>query len=163
MKITKKRFVNCFIIFVSYLSLSSVLLAYRPTYFERCSRKQNSLSYFLKEKLIQEEMASLGFDMSFDYPPGKAYKNFELKLIESKYLATTTAMISNRCSFGVSQLSNEVNIYCAYHGNSHGCWLSENLSSSSYFLNRYSNHSHYSLVYCIAAIIISGIITSLKS
>lgn len=123
---TKK--IRDIIFIIILISISTKLFAYRPGYNSRCESYQYDLSRIIIYNYSYNENITIK-----DTFPGTEFENLCKKLSEKKYLDKPVDYPTKDCSYGITIISGDPQIYCKYHGNAKNCSRFESMSVNKYY------------------------------
>ena len=132
------------------------LFAFRPGPAARCGYYQGELygkiwKYFADAQIDNNDIKPIF--------PGKEFEDFYNKLLEKKYFDKPLYKHTRECSYGLTIVNDDFNVYCKYHGNRTNTDKFNSMSANKY----YSHHNDYGILVCLACIVLGGVISSVKA
>ena len=150
----KNKFLK-YIILLIFVIVPSVIVAYKPPPEHNCSRLQYSMAR-------HAEMFFMDNNYSFQSAlPDERFKELCNILLEKNYIKEPFKYYYDDCSYGlILSDSNELKIYCKYHGNYKNADKFSGMSSARYFAGKREGSF---LILVIVCSIPGAIIISIKA
>ncbi len=151
----KNKIIKCIELILILVIIPAVILAYKPPQSSYCGKLQENIALIADRYLIDS-------DYSFhSNSPEERFKELYNLLLEKKRVDSPLRYYTDKCSYGlIISDSNELLIYCKYHGNAKNVYKFSHMSSARYSAGKKEG---FYLILAFACAILGSIIISIKA